>query len=301
MSQSLFHGIIPPVSTIFTQEGKLDRAGMAKMIDHLINEGVHGLFFLGTGGEFSQMDQSLRLEVAEYCVKYTNGRLPVLVGIGSPGTQETINYGKHAQSIGADGVVVVNPYYVKLTEENLLCHYKKIASEINLPIMLYNFPALTGQDLHPQLVKRLVLECPNIIGIKETVDVIGHIREMIDTIKPIRPDFVVFAGYDECLLSTLIVGGAGSIPASANFAPSLTCGLYKAYQEKDYERLFELQQLISQLSIIYSMDSPFFSVIKEAIKMVGVDISTYSLPPAYPLSEEKKVQLQTILKKCNLI
>lgn len=301
MNKALFHGIIPPVSTIFTAEGKFDKVGMAKMIDYLIKEGVNGLFFLGTGGEFSQMDQSLRLEVAEYCVKYTNGRLPVLVGIGSPGTQETINYGKHAQLIGADGVVVVNPYYAKLTEENLFCHYKKIAAEVNLPILLYNFPALTGQDLNPQLVKRLVIDCPNIIGIKETVDVISHIREMIYAIKPVRPDFLVFAGYDECLMSTLIVGGAGSIPASANFAPSLTCGLYKAYQERDYERLFELQRLISQLSIIYTMDSPFFGVIKEAIKMVGVDISTYSLPPASPLSEEKKAQLQKILKQCNLI
>lgn len=301
MSKPLFHGIIPPVPTIFTDEGKLDKAGMARMIDHVINAGVNGLFFLGSGGEFCHMDQELRREVAEYCVKYTNHRLPVLVGIAAPGTQETINYGKHAKAIGADGVVVVNPYYAKLSEENLYRHYKKIAAEVDLPIILYNFPALTGQDLNPQLVKKIVLDCPNIIGIKETVEVIGHIREMIYTVKPVRPDFVVFAGYDECLLSTLIVGGDGSIPASANFAPSLTCGIYKAYQEQDYEHLFELQRRLCYIPPLYSMDAPFFSVIKEAVKMCGLDISTYSLPPASPLSEEKKAQLKEILKKSQLI
>lgn len=301
MSKPLFHGIIPPVPTIFTQEGKFDKEGMARLIDHLINSGVNGLFFLGSGGEFCHMDQAMRREVAEFGVKYTNGRLPVLIGIAAPGTQETINYGKHAKEIGADGVVVVNPYYAKLSEENIYNHYKKIASEVELPIMLYNFPALTGQDLNPQLVKRLAVDCPNIIGIKETVEVIGHIREMIYTVKPVRPDFVVFAGYDECLLSSLIVGGDGSIPASANFAPGLTCGIYKAFQEKDYERLFELQRVLCHIPPIYTMEAPFFGVIKEAIKMCGLDISTYALPPASPVSEEKKQQLKEILIKSKLI
>lgn len=301
MSKPLFHGIIPPVPTIFTQEGKFDKDGMGRMIDHVIAAGVQGVFFLGSGGEFCHMDQAMRLEVAEFCVKYTNKRVPVLIGIGAPGTQEVINYGKHAKAIGADGVVAVNPYYAKLTEENLYKHYKKIAGEVDLPIILYNFPALTGQDLNPQLVKRLAVDCPNIVGIKETVEVIGHIREIIYTVKPVRPDFVVFAGYDECLLSTLAVGGDGSIPASANFAPELTLGIYKAFQEKDYERVFELQKTLCYLPPIYSMDSPFFSVIKEAVKMRGLDISTYSLPPASPLTDEKKRQLRDILKQSNLI
>jgi 4-hydroxy-tetrahydrodipicolinate synthase len=301
MTTPLFKGIIPPVATIVTEDGHLDEIGMGRLIDHLISSGVNGLFFLGGAGEFCNMSATMRKQVAEFCVKYTNHRLPVLIGIGAPGTNETIDFGLHAKAIGADGVIAVNPYYMMLSEENLYQHYKKIAESVGLPVIIYNFPALTGQDCTPSLVKKLAIDCPNIVGIKDTVDTMGHIRELILSIKPLRPDFAVFAGYDEYLLGTLVVGGDGSIPASANFAPSLTCGIYRAFQEKNHAKMFELQNLLSHIPSIYSLDAPFVNAVKEAIKMTGVDISTHVLPPASPLSEEKKAILREILQRSQVI
>lgn len=298
MGKKIFRGIIPPVPTIFTNEGVLDVAGMGRMIDHVIQGGVHGLFFLGSAGEFSNMSEALRKQTAEFCVKHTKNRLPVLIGIAAPGTDETIMYGKHAKAIGADGVVVVNPYYAYLSEENLFNHFKKIAEEVDLPIFVYHYPDVTGQEMSVPLLKKLALECPNIVGLKDTVDTLNHIRSAILAIKSVRPDFLVFAGFDEYLLSTLIIGGDGCVPASANFAPHLTVGIYEAFQEKNYERAFELQNILSYVhQEIYPLATPFHAVIKESVRLVGVDVSTHVLAPAGALSEAKKVLLKASLKK----
>lgn len=301
MEMQKFSGIIPPVSTIFTETGKLDEQGTGRVIDYLIQAGVNGLFFLGTGGEFSQMSVEQRKEVAEFAIKYVAGRVPVLIGTGSTSTAEVISLSLHAQKYQADGVVVINPYYWALSEENLYHHYAKVAEAIDLPILLYNFPKLTGQDLSPEFVKRLATSYKNIVGIKETVDEAGHIREMVLKVKSERPDFSVFAGFDDHLFNTLALGGDGAISASANFAPQLTVGIYQAWQESDYSRALELHKQLAPLPLMYKLASPFVSVVKEAMVLSGIDVSTYVLPPASQLSEEKRAELQSILTMAGLL
>lgn len=187
--KTIFKGIIPPVSTIFDQEGKLEKDQMKLVIDHLINADVNGLLFLGTGGEFSQMSTDERMEIAEFAVSYVDKRVPVIIGTGSTNTREAVLLSEHAQKIGADGLIVINPYYWNLSEKNLLNYYRDIAQSTDLPILLYNFPDLTGQDLTPELVSRLAGEYDNIVGIKDTVDSIGHIQDMILTVKKTRSKF----------------------------------------------------------------------------------------------------------------
>jgi 4-hydroxy-tetrahydrodipicolinate synthase len=274
---------------------------MEYWIDCLIDSGVHGLFFLGTGGEFSQMSIEERKELATFATDYVNGRLPVLIGTGSPNTREVISLTKHSKEIGADGVVIINPYYSTLTDENLYRHYGIIAEMVDIPILLYNFPALTGQDLTPDMVLRLAKSYPNIVGIKDTIDSTGHIGEIILKVKAERPDFSVFAGYDDHLWNTLSLGGDGAIPASSNFAPELTVGIYHAFQSKEYQKGIELHQRLAYLPMIYKLDSPFTNVIKEAIQMRGVNISTYVLPAAKPLDNDKKGKLRNILNKASLL
>ncbi|MFX0560474.1 dihydrodipicolinate synthase family protein [Tepidibacillus infernus] len=301
MKEKLFHGIIPPVSTIFDENLKLDRQGMGKLIDFMIDSGVNGLFFLGSGGEFSQMSFEERKEVAAFATEYVKGRVPVLIGTGGTNTREIITLSQHSKEIGADGVVIINPYYWPLTEENLLAHYGEIADSVDLPILLYNFPNLTGQDLSPEIVMKLVEKHSNIMGIKETVDTAGHIREMILKVKGKYPYFSVLAGFDDHLFNTLALGGDGAISASGNFAPELTVGIYQAFQNKDYQTAIELHQRLAYLPLMYKLDSPFVNVVKEATRLRGLDISTYVLPPARPLSEEKKQELIEILKKAALL
>ncbi len=302
MGKTLFKGIIPPMPTIFTKDGKLDTLGMGRVIDHVIAGGVHGLFFLGSAGEFCNMSEALRKETAEFCVKYTAGRLPVLIGISAPGTAEAIMYGKHAKALGADGVVAVNPYYAHLSAENLYNHFHDIAQAVDLPLLIYNYPDASGQEIPVQLIKKLAMDCPNIVGLKDTVDTLSPIRDAILEIKAVRPDFMVFAGYDEYALITLIIGGDGCVPASATFAPHLTVGIYEAFQAKDYERAFELQKLLSYVpQEIYPLATPFYAVIKESIRLTGVDLSTHVLAPARALPDKQQTLLKAALKKIGAI
>ena len=277
MTQPLFSGVIPPVPTLFTAEGEFNETAQAILIEHLIDSPVDGLFFLGSAGEFAHMSREMRLDVAAFCTRLVAGRKPVLIGIASCGTQETIEAGLHAQRLGADGVVVVNPWYNPLSESNLLQHFKRVAEALSIPVILYNFPALTGQSIPVQIIKTLAIDCPNIVGLKDTVDTLSHIRETLHAVKPVRPDFAVFAGYDEYLLGTLILGGDGCIPASANFAP------------------------LSWIPPLYGLDLPFYNAVKYALQLTGLDISVHSLPPASPLTAEMKTEIENILQRAGVI
>jgi 4-hydroxy-tetrahydrodipicolinate synthase len=293
-------GVIPPVPTIVRQDESLDKQGMGKVIDTLAESGVNGLLFLGSGGEFCHMSNKTRTEVAEFVVPYTNGRLPVLVGIGAPGTAEVIDLGLHAQACGADGVLVVNPYYALLSQDHLYRHYARIAEALNIPVFLYNFPALTGQDLNIPLIASLANDFPNIAGIKDTVDTISHTRQIITRVKAERPDFKVFSGFDEYLWDNLVLGGDGAIPASSNIAPEICCGIFQAFEERNLAAAIPLQRRLAQLVHLYTLEPAHFGVIKEAMRMTGLDISAATLAPITPLSEDKKAALAAILTRAGV-
>ena len=297
---NVFKGIFPPVPTIVDDNGELDRAGMAVMIDHVISNGADGMLILGSGGEFSHFSSEQRKQIAEFSLQHVAGRVPVLIGIACASTAETIQLGKHAEKAGAQGVLVVNPYYAKLSEEARFTHYKRIAEALNVPVFLYNFPELTGQDIGLNVITRLAREVPNIVGIKDTIDNISHTREIINQVHCFRPDFIIFSGYDEYLLDTLMLGGHGGIPATFNFAPNITRGIYQAAQQNDLATAKALQQQLSGLSPLYALEQPFFGVIKTAIKLSGVDISTAVVPPALPLNEEKIAQVKNILSRISV-
>ncbi len=270
MSLTKFQGVFPPVPTILDQNGQLDKKGMGVLIDKLIDEGVNGMLFLGSGGEFCHMPKEMRFEVAEFVVQYVNKRSTVLLGISSSSTAETVEFGQHADTLGVDAVLVLNPYYALLNEDYMFNHFRMVAEQIKTPVILYNFPALTGQDISVGLIARLSKDVPNVIGIKDTVDNISHIREIINVIRPDYPDFVIFSGFDEYMMDALILGANGGIPATSNFASFLSCGIYNAFIAKDYETMFALQRQLSKLHSVYAIETPFFGVIKEAIKLSGL-------------------------------
>ena len=295
-----FSGIIPPVSTIFTADGRLDEQGSAALIDHMIDAGVDGLFFLGSGGEFSQLNTAERKAIAEFAIAHVNGRVPVLIGTGGTNARETIELSQHAQQAGADGIVVINPYYWKVSEANLIRYFEQVADSVTLPVILYNFPALTGQDLTPQLVKTLVDSRANIVGIKDTIDSVAHLRSMVLTGKAAHPQFVVLCGYDDHLFNTLLLGGDGAISASGNFAPQVSVNLLQAFRDGDLARAAQYHQTLLQIPQMYQLDTPFVNVIKEAISLCVRPVSTQVLPPAGPLDDARKAQLKTLLQQLKL-
>lgn len=301
MALTKLRGVIPPVPTILSEDGRFDPHGMGVLIDRLLESDVNGFLFLGSAGEFANLSMAVRKEVAEFCVARVAGRRPVIIGTAACATDEVIELSHHATAIGADAVMIVNPYYALLTEERIYTHYRRIAEAVKLPVLLYNFPALTGQDLSIDLVLRLALDCPNIVGIKDTVDCMSHIRRLILEVKGARPDFMVFCGFDEYMLDTLLLGGDGVIPATSNFAPEITCGIYQAFQQGDFATVQMLMRRLAALSKIYSTDTPFSGLIKEAIRLTGSDISPAVVAPATVPSAETRQRLIEILVNSNVL
>lgn len=290
-----FHGIIPPVATIVTADGQLNKQGMHNLIDAHIKGGVHGLFFLGSASEVMHMTDKLRQDVLEACVSHTNKRRPVLIGAIGCGTQSVIDYARAAEKAGADGLVLLNPYYAAMPEEALYKHFATIMDKVSIPAVIYNLPMATNQSMAPSFIKRLALEIPSIVGCKDTVDTFGHLRELLLTIKPERPDFAIFSGFDEYLLDTLLLGGEGCVPASANFAPHLTVGLYEAFQRKDWDAVTKWNRKIAIASKLYTMGPPFYGAMKEAAKQMGIDITTDVLAPSLPADEKTKQAVAELL------
>ncbi|CAK8742214.1 putative 2-dehydro-3-deoxy-D-pentonate aldolase YjhH [Sodalis praecaptivus] len=241
------------------------------------------------------MSTDQRRVLTEEAIRVVEGRVPVLIGVGSPSTDEAVRLARHAEACGAEGIVAINPYYWKLAPRNLDDYYHQIASSVGLPVIIYNFPDLTGQDLTPGIVKRLVLEHENIVGIKDTIDSVGHLRAMINTVKAVRPTFSVFCGYDDHLLNTLLLGGDGAITASANFAPELSVAIYHAWQEGDLALATTLNQKLLQLPSLYALETPFVSLIKHAMQCVGLPIDAYCLPPILAASDEAKDKVHALL------
>lgn len=301
MSIKTLRGVIPPVPTILDAAGRFDAQGMGVLIDRLLASDIDGFLFLGSAGEFAQLPHAVRKEVAEFCVARVAGRRPIIIGTASCSTQEVIDLSRHAAAIGADAVMVVNPYYSLLSEERIYTHYRQIAEAVPLPVFLYNFPALTGQDLSVELVKRLAQDCPNIVGIKDTVDCMSHIRRIILEVKGLRPDFLVFCGFDEYMLDTLLLGGDGVIPATSNFAPEITCGIYQAFSRGDFAALHALLPRLAQLSKIYSLEMPFTGLIKEAIRLTGCAIPTGVVAPATPPDAAMKRRLAEVLERAAVL
>ncbi|MEC5272793.1 dihydrodipicolinate synthase family protein [Caldifermentibacillus hisashii] len=292
-----FKGVIPPVSSLLLDDDSLDKDGMKKHIDFLIDSKVDGLFFLGSGGEFANMTESFRKEIAEFVISYVNKRVPVLIGTGTPSTKETISLSQHAKKAGADGVIIINPYYYKLNDTALFSHYATIAEKVDLPIILYNFPGCTGQDLTPTFLLKLAKTYTNIVGLKDTTQEIAHTREVIQIVKSEVPYFSVFCGYDDHFLNTLLNGGDGSIGLTANFAPEVQVGLYQAYQQNDFISAANYHQILAQLVSLYTLDSPFYNLAKDGLRFRGFDISTKVLPPATELSDDKKAYVKDFLQK----
>ncbi|WP_031515430.1 dihydrodipicolinate synthase family protein [Desulfofalx alkaliphila] len=301
MKKVKFKGIIPPMVTIFNEDGSFDWEGNKAVIDYLINGGVHGIFVMGSSSEFNHLTSAERKEFAEFAVDYVNGRVPVLVGTGHTNTQTVVDLSRHAQSIGADGVVVVTPYYWKLSEENLFNHFTTVAGAIDLPVVLYHYPNLTGQQFDAPLVARIVKEMPNVVGIKDTIDSISHIRELIITVKEINPDFSVFSAYDDHLFNTLVMGGDGAISGSSNFAPEINVGVYQNFVEGNYQKAIDINNILMRLTRIYGFDTPAIGVMKEGLRLRGVPIKTHVRPPAAAASPKAVAALESLLKSLQLI
>jgi 4-hydroxy-tetrahydrodipicolinate synthase len=297
----LLKGVFTPAITIFDSNGRLDFSGNEKAIRRLIENGVNGILFLGSIGEFFNMTFREKKEFIDFAVKTVEKRVPVMIGTGGTVLEEVIELTRYAQKAGADYAVAISPYYFKLDEASVYRYYAAIAEAADLPLLLYNFPDRTAVDLSPQLVLKLAREYSNIVGIKDTVDNISHTRKLIHTVKRELPEFAVFSGFDEYLIPNLTAGGNGLIGGLSNLAPQLLVRIYQAFCQDDLKTVALLQQQMNGLMAIYDVSQPFVTAIKAAAALLIPGLSPFSRVPAGRLDAGQTEQIRDILKKAGMI
>ncbi|NEG96322.1 dihydrodipicolinate synthase family protein [Bifidobacterium sp. SMB2] len=290
-----FEGIYCPSITITHDDGTLDLELWGEHLDHLIEAGIDGVLVFGSIGEFFAFPLETKKRAVEFAVRHVAGRMSVLVGIGDTNIDDVVDFAKFCEQTGADALVAVSPYYFGPNDAAAERYFTTVSKATDLPVILYNFPARTGNDLSPQLVAQLQRQCPTIVGIKDTVDTISHTRKVISAVRPANPDFSVLSGYDEYYLVNRVSGGNGVLCGLTNVEPETFVTMHRAYQAGDYATAVKAAQRISHLMAIYDCADLFISAIKGAVKAKGLPISTLVREPAVQLTDE---QYETIRQLC---
>ncbi len=288
-------GVIVPLVTPFNEDYSIDFAAFEEHLEYLQKTGVHGIFINATTGEFTSLTNDERILLAEKGRELVTSAF-YLVGTASTNTFEAIELTRHAQDIGADYVVIAPPYYCPLSDDALFRHYSMIAEKTEIPIILYNIPSCAN-PMGISLIKHLAVEYSNIAGVKETVDSINHVRDVILNVKGERSDFRVFTGLDQHFLNTLILGGDGGIMACANFAPEIHLALFRAFEEKDFEKAQIYCQKLTELSRVYNIASSFGSAIKLAMNIRGFSVKPILRPPYIMDGKEVEEEIEKLLKE----
>lgn len=295
----MFKGVITPVITVLDKKGDLDFAGNRLVINRLIDNGVNGLLFMGSIGEFFAFNMKEKEEFIKFVVKTVNKRVPVLIGTGGTIQKDVLDLTHSAEQAGADGVVVISPYYFNLNSETLYRYYANVARSTSLPILIYNFPDRTTINIEPALVLKLATDFKNIVGIKDTVDNISHTRQLIHVVKSVHPDFRILSGYDEYLIPNLMAGGDGVIGGMSNVIPNVFSGLLADYNKNNFSGVLAAQHKISMMMNLYSISQPFIAAIKGAVAAQGVPIGTFVKQPSIELDEKQVEAIAVLLKKVN--
>ena len=290
----MFEGSFVAIVTPF-KNGEVDAAALRDLIEFHIANGTNGIVPCGTTGESATLSHAEHEEVIRLSVETCKGRIPVLAGTGSNATQEAIELTLRAQKIGADGALLITPYYNKPTQEGLFQHFSIVAKETDIPIILYNVPSRTSINMLPPTVARLS-SVNNIVGIKEASGSLVQVSEIIDSC---GPEFEVISGEDSLTWPILAIGGKGVISVTANLVPDKFAKLVDAARTGDVETAKALHYELLKLNDIMFIETNPIPV-KAALALMG-RIRNEFRAPLCPPSEESLSQLNTVLKDYALI
>lgn len=269
-----YKGIICAMITPLDENQDVNPKATRELIDYLIGKGVYGLFILGTNGECHVLTDDEKVEFAKIVIEHTNNRVPVFVGTGGNSTREVINLSKRMEAIGASALSIITPYFVPPTQKELIEHYKAVAAEVKLPIMMYNMPGKTGINIEPESVRELA-KVKNIVGIKDSGGKLDNMKAYLEVTK--GEDFGVFSGSDSLILDILKVGGHGAVAATANFIAGIDVAIYNNFIKGDIEAAQKAQDSIEELRRILKFGT-IPSVIKQAVVFNGINVGPARLP-----------------------
>ena len=288
----MFEGVIPALVTPFKENFEVDFEGIAKNLDYL-EKYVDAVVPAGTTGEAATLSHEEHVEVIKYVCEVA--KKPVIAGAGSNSTREALFLAKEAEKAGADAVMLVTPYYNKPNAEGLYRHYKAVADEVSIPILVYNVPSRTGINTTPDVVERLA-SIERVVGIKEAS---GNLKQVAEIIRRLGDKFIVLSGDDFMTLPILLLGGKGVISVAANVAPKLMKEMYEAFKSGNVEKARELHYKLMPLFEALFIDTNPIPV-KKALELMGLPAGKPRMP-LVELSEEKTEKLKKVLESLQLI
>lgn len=263
----------------------------------MIDGGVHGIFILGTTGESTSLSYQTRRALIEQTAKHVNNRIPLLVGITDTSLEESLNLTSLAFDVGAAAVVAAPPYYFHLGQEELSEYYWDLAERSKLPIFLYNFPAMTKISMTVETAVRLS-EHPNIIGLKDSSADIEYFHALKEALN--RENFALFAGPEEILAETVMMGASGGVNGGANLFPKLYVKMYEAAKATDFETIKILQKQILEIaSLLYTVgkyNSSYMKGIKGTASLLGL-CKNYMAPPLKPFLQKEMIEISNRLER----
>ena len=290
----IFSGCGVAIVTPFTDKG-IDYDAFGKLIDYQIRNGTDAIVVCGTTGESATMSPKEHEDVITFAIKHVNKRKPVICGAGSNSTTEAITYSKHADSLGADAILSITPYYNKCSQKGLIAHYNAIADEVKCPLVIYNVPSRTGVNITPNTAGELAKH-PRIVAIKEAS---GNIDQITETAIQIKGKMDLYSGDDGTLVPVMSVGGIGVISASANVIPKQMHNIAMLCLKGDYVEANKLQQEIYPLvKTLFSDVNPI--PVKEALNLMGLNAGKLRLPLT-EMDSGLRDKLVIELKKLNLV
>ena len=290
----MFKGSMIPIVTPF-KEGEIDEKGFQNLIEFHIKSGTDAIVPCGTTGESATLTYKEHEKLIDICLEAVNHRVPVIAGTGSNSTDEAIELTTYAQKAGADGALLITPYYNKPTQEGLYQHYKAIAHKTDLPLILYNVPGRTGVNMLPETVAKLS-DIPSIVGIKEAS---GSLQQICEIIHLCGEKCSVFSGDDFINYPILAMGGKGIISVTANIVPEKIAAMWDSFESGDYNKAREIHyQLISLNNAMFLETNPI--PVKTALGLMG-KISPEMRLPLSPMSKNNLEKLKKVMAKYKLI
>lgn len=289
-------GVVPPLLTPATADGQVNEAQLRGLIEHVLAGGVHGVFALGGAGEFYALDAAQKRRVMEVTIETVAGRVPVYIGASAITTREAIEHARLAESLGAQALSVLTPFYVSPTDQELYEHYVAIAKATRLPIILYTNPDRTGVNLSANVVERLAA-IDNIVAIKDSSGDLTLSSEFIRRGGPLG--LKVLAGRDTLIFGTLVSGGAGCVATTANIAPRLVVDIYEKYQSGDIEGALAAQLRLNPLRLAFGLGT-FPAMPKDALNLLGVPVGDPIRPVAH-CTPDNMAKLKTVLASLGLL
>lgn len=291
----MFQGTLTAIITPFTKNKGIDEEALRGLIHFLIDDGVDGIVPCGTTGESATLTHEEHKEIVRITVDAVNRRVPVLAGTGSNSTAETIDLTRSAKQIGADGALLISPYYNKPTQEGIYQHYKKVAEETSFPLVLYNVPGRTSSNIQPETLGRLS-KIQEIVGVKEASADLYQISRIIEIC---GDDLLVLSGDDFTVLPTLCIGGKGVISVVANVTPkemSMMCQLF--FDQKLDEAKAVHYKLLNLMTAMFLETNPI--PVKTALSMMGKCEEEFRLPLCR-MGDSARKNLEAVMKQYGLI